>query len=106
MHSCSFIYLCEWPSIYAFNINGASISRPEAYLKADKNPKNGKPLDIGISGQEPPGNAKDNAGFFEKGVQKAYESDHIRAGSSLEVKAIANGHCHSKHYRAGSVPWI
>jgi len=59
------------------------------------NPLTGKPLDVGISGQEAPGNAKHNDGFFEKGVLKALESEHVAAGRVPEVKVIGNGHRHS-----------
>lgn len=51
---------------------------------------------MGITGQEKPGNAKKNGGMFEKGILKAMESDHRSNGNALEVKAVANGHCHSK----------
>ncbi|KAH9479462.1 putative inactive purple acid phosphatase 29 [Psilocybe cubensis] len=67
---------------------------PETYLKADINPNTGKALDVGVSGQEPPGNAKSNDGFFEKGILKAMESNHVSNRNALEVKAIGNGHCH------------
>ncbi|TFK39994.1 Metallo-dependent phosphatase-like protein [Crucibulum laeve] len=67
---------------------------PESYMKADTDPRTKKPLDVGISGQETPGNAKHSDGFFEKGILKALESDHRGAGNALEVKAIGNGHCH------------
>lgn len=59
------------------------------------NPLTGKPLDVGISGQESPGNSKHNDGFFEKGVLKALESDHVAAGNIPAVKVIGNGHDHS-----------
>ncbi|PPQ90772.1 hypothetical protein CVT25_010161 [Psilocybe cyanescens] len=70
------------------------IPLPETYLKADMNPSTGRALDVGISGQEPPGNAKNNDGFFEKGILKAMESDHVSNRNAHEVKAIGNGHCH------------
>jgi len=70
------------------------IPLPEAYSKADIGPQSKKPLDVGISGQETPGNAKKNGGMFEKGILKAFESDHRSNGNVLEVKAIGNGHCH------------
>jgi len=35
--------------------------------------------------------------MFEKGILKAMESDHAANGHALEVKAVVNGHCHSKH---------
>jgi hypothetical protein len=67
---------------------------PESYSKADTDSRTGKPLDIGIYGQEKPGNAKGSDGFFEKGILKAPESDHTAKGNALEVKVISNGHCH------------
>ena len=70
------------------------LSRPESYSsKADKNPSTGKPLDIGITGLENPGNAKESEGFFAKGVLKAMESANV-ANNAHEVKVIGNGHCH------------
>ena len=57
------------------------------------NPSTGKRLDVGITGLEPPGNAKKSDGFFEKGVLKAMESANA-ANKALEVKVIGNGHCH------------
>ena len=68
-------------------------SRPESYLKADKNPLTGKPLDVGTTGLEPAGNAKQSDGFFAKGVMKAMESSNV-ANNASEVKVIGNGHCH------------
>ncbi|KAG6857449.1 hypothetical protein H0H87_003516 [Tephrocybe sp. NHM501043] len=68
----------------------------EAYAKADSDPRTRKALDVGTSGQESAGNAKTNAGFFEDGVLKAMENDHVGKGNAPEVKAIGNGHCHSK----------
>ncbi|KAF8956921.1 Metallo-dependent phosphatase-like protein [Flammula alnicola] len=70
------------------------IPLPESYSKADMNPKTGRPLDVGISGQEPPGHAKNSDGFFEKGILKAMESEHVANGNVHEVKVIGNGHCH------------
>lgn len=35
--------------------------------------------------------------MFEKGILKAMENDHAANGHALEVKAVVNGHCHSKH---------
>jgi hypothetical protein len=67
---------------------------PESYSKADTDSRTGKPLDIGIYGQEKQGNAKGSSGFFEKGILKAPESDHTGKGNALEVKVISNGHCH------------
>ncbi|KAF9266823.1 Metallo-dependent phosphatase [Marasmius fiardii PR-910] len=69
------------------------IPLPEAYGPADRDPRTNWPLDIGIHDNEKPGNAKGNDGFFEKGLLKAMESDHVTS-SALEVKAVANGHCH------------
>lgn len=73
-----------------------SLYRPEAYSPPDIVLQSKKSLDVGISGQEDPGNAKKNGGMFEKGILKAMESDHTANGHALEVKAVANGHCHSK----------
>lgn len=70
--------------------------RQEAYAKADSDPRTHIALDVGVHGQEPPGNAKGNAGFYEKGVLKAMESEHVGKGNALEVKVIGNGHCHSR----------
>ncbi|KAF8075000.1 Metallo-dependent phosphatase-like protein [Lyophyllum atratum] len=70
------------------------IPLPEAYSKADINPRTDKPLDVGTHGQEPPSYAKGNDGFFEKSILQAQESDHIGKGNALEVKVIGNGHCH------------
>ncbi|KAG7093566.1 hypothetical protein E1B28_007236 [Marasmius oreades] len=69
------------------------IPLPEAYSRADRDPRTNSPLDIGIHGNEQQGSAKGNDGFFEKGLLKAMESDHVTS-STLEVKAVANGHCH------------
>ncbi|KAG6891215.1 hypothetical protein C0995_008467 [Termitomyces sp. Mi166 len=66
----------------------------EAYMKADSDPRTHDALDVGIHGQEPPGNAKGNAGFYENGILKAMESEHVGKGNALEVKVIGNGHCH------------
>ena len=82
---------------FFFPVLKAKIYRPEAVSKADLNPETGKPLDVGISGQEHPGNAKGNAGFFEKGVLKALESDHTASRNIPEVKVIGNGHDHSAY---------
>jgi hypothetical protein len=70
------------------------IISPESYSRADKASGTDKLLDIGISGQETPGSAKHNGGFFEKAILKAPESDHTAKGNALEVKVIGNGHCH------------
>lgn len=59
-------------------------------------PRTGQPLDVGLQGLEGPSYAKESDGFFEKGILKAMESDHVAGGNTLEVKAIGNGHCHSK----------
>lgn len=58
------------------------------------NPLTGRPLDVGLSGLETPGNAKKSDAFFEKGVLKASESVHVASGNAHEVKVITNGHCH------------
>ncbi|KAG6810005.1 hypothetical protein H0H92_013730 [Tricholoma furcatifolium] len=70
------------------------IPLPEAYSKADSDPQTHRPLDVGTHGQEAPGNAKNNAGFFVDGVLNAPESEHVGKGNALEVKVIGNGHCH------------
>ncbi|KAJ2918633.1 hypothetical protein MD484_g1753, partial [Candolleomyces efflorescens] len=67
---------------------------PETYGKADLDPHTNRPLDKGITGQETPGNANTNDGFFEKGVLQALESDHVSHTAIPEVKVIGNGHCH------------
>ena len=66
----------------------------ESYSKADIDPTTGKPLDVGISGIEGKGSAKGNAGFFEKGLMSALESNHLARGVYREVKVVANGHSH------------
>ncbi|PFH51912.1 hypothetical protein AMATHDRAFT_141299 [Amanita thiersii Skay4041] len=70
------------------------IPLPEAYNKADVDPRTRKPLDVGLHDLEGPGNAKTNEGFFEKGILQAMESDRRNAGPATEVKVVANGHCH------------
>ncbi|KAJ7449665.1 Metallo-dependent phosphatase-like protein [Mycena latifolia] len=65
---------------------------PETYDKADIG-TSGRVLDFGISGLEAKGNAKGSDGFFEKGILKALESDHV-SSNVQEVKVIGNGHCH------------
>lgn len=62
-------------------------------MKADINPSTGKPLDVGITGIEPSGNAKKSDGFFAKGLMKAMESSSV-ANTVPEVKVVGNGHCH------------
>ncbi|KAJ7890587.1 Metallo-dependent phosphatase-like protein [Mycena olivaceomarginata] len=54
---------------------------------------NNRVLDFGITGQETKGDASDSDGFFDKGILKAMESDHV-SSSTQEVKVIGNGHCH------------
>lgn len=66
----------------------------ESYHDADIDSETGKNLDVGISGQEKPGNAVKSDGFFEKGLLNAFESGHVSQGNKLEVKVVANGHCH------------
>ena len=63
--------------------------------KADTDTRTGKPLDIGQHNNEKSGSAKKNGGFFEKGLMKALESDHISRTSVSEVKVVGNGHSHS-----------
>ncbi|KAF9026073.1 Metallo-dependent phosphatase-like protein [Rhodocollybia butyracea] len=74
---------------------------PEAYNAPDKNPDTNWPLDKGLSGLEPNGNAQGNDGFFEKALLATTESDHVNSqaqgagqGPRQEVKVVANGHCH------------
>jgi hypothetical protein len=67
----------------------------ESYSNADIDPSTGKPLDVGVSDLERKGSAKGNAGFFEKGLMTALESNHRSGGVQREVKVVANGHCHS-----------
>lgn len=62
------------------------------------NPSNGRKLDVGISGQEPPGNAKKSDGFFEKGILRAMESQHVSNRNAPEVKVVGNGHCHGMYH--------
>lgn len=69
------------------------IPRPESYIKADIDSQTGKPLDLGLHNLEPAGNAKKSDGFFEKGILKALESEHV-TNTAQEVKVIGNGHCH------------
>jgi len=66
----------------------------ESYSNADIDPSTGKPLDVGVSDLERKGSAKGNAGFFEKGLMTALESNHRSGGVQREVKVVANGHCH------------
>ena len=69
-------------------------SRQESYAQADKDTRTGARLDVGLHDLESTGSAKKNEGFFEKGLLKAMESDHLAGGSALEVKVVGNGHCH------------
>jgi hypothetical protein len=73
-----------------------ALTRQESYSKADVDPVTGKSLDTGLHGLEGKGSAKKNGEFFEKGLLNALESDHRAGGANLEVKVVANGHCHSK----------
>ncbi|KAF5316200.1 hypothetical protein D9619_006271 [Psilocybe cf. subviscida] len=78
----------------------------ETYNKPDTNPRTGKTLDVGKTGLEPPGNAKGNDQFFEKGILRAMESDHV-ANQAREVKVIGNGHCHiTENCRRVSGVWF
>jgi hypothetical protein len=70
--------------------------RRESFSKADVDPRTHVPLDVGIHGNEPPGASKTNGGFFEKGLLKAMESDHVAVGNRHEVKVVGNGHCHGE----------
>ncbi|KIJ55458.1 hypothetical protein M422DRAFT_151719 [Sphaerobolus stellatus SS14] len=62
----------------------------EAYSPADVDPVSFKELDVGQQ-LEGPGSAKKNAGFFEKALLGAAETDD---GRGREVKVVGNGHCH------------
>ena len=78
---------------YPYNLR---FNRPEAYNNADVDSDTNIPLDVGIHDIEDHGNAKTNAGFYEKGILQAMEGDHDSPGQALrEIKVIANGHCHS-----------
>ncbi|THG93934.1 hypothetical protein EW026_g7427 [Hermanssonia centrifuga] len=66
----------------------------EAYSMADKDPKSGAFLDLGLHDLEGHGNSKRQDGFFQKGLLKAMESDHSSGNNAREVKVVANGHCH------------
>ena len=68
----------------------------EAYNSPDIDSDTDIPLDIGIHDIEEDGSAKNNDGFFEKGVLKALESEHDASQGLREVKVIGNGHCHSQ----------
>ncbi|TDL23728.1 Metallo-dependent phosphatase [Rickenella mellea] len=70
------------------------IPLPESYTKADVDPVTGKPLDVGIHNLEASAAAKQNAGFFHKGILQAMETDHTSGRNVREVKVVANGHCH------------
>ncbi len=70
--------------------------REEAYSMADKDPKSGAFLDLGLHDLEGHGNSKRQDGFFQKGLLKAMESDHSSGNNAREVKVVANGHCHGK----------
>jgi len=73
------------------------IPLPESYSPADTSKGSNRALDIGIHGQEAAGNAKSSDGFFEKGILKALESNHVNANTGYgekEIKVISNGHCH------------
>ncbi|KAJ7588171.1 Metallo-dependent phosphatase-like protein [Mycena floridula] len=69
------------------------IPLPASYSKADTDAR-GKALDVGVTGAETPQNSNDNDKFFEKGILKAMESDHVAKQGATEVKVVANGHCH------------
>jgi len=79
----------------------------ESYKPADLDPTTHKPLDVGIHGLEASGAAEKSDGFFEKGLSKAIESDHIAIGNLTEVKVVANGHCHvTENCRRVSGIWL
>jgi len=65
---------------------------PETYNKADTG-TSGRVLNFGITGLETKGDAGKSDGFFEKGILKALESDHV-SNTVQEVKVIGHGHCH------------
>jgi hypothetical protein len=50
------------------------------------------------------GSADENDGFFEKGILKAMESDHV-SNNVQEVKVIGHGHCHGMRDKLFQLPW-
>ncbi|KAG2057207.1 hypothetical protein BDR06DRAFT_951873 [Suillus hirtellus] len=64
-----------------------------SYGTADRDPRTGQVLDIGLHNLEGSGAAKKSDGMFDKGLKKALESGHIASGDIPEVKVVANGHC-------------
>ncbi|KAG1878635.1 Metallo-dependent phosphatase-like protein [Suillus tomentosus] len=66
----------------------------ESYGTADRDPRTGQVLDIGLHDLEGSGAAKKSDGMFDKGLKKALESGHVASGDIPEVKVVANGHCH------------
>lgn len=100
--SCSFTFLCKTSSFLQSRFSKYWLTNrchkfnysQEAYSAADINTATGATLDIGLSDLEKSGAAKKNEGFFEKGLLKAMESDHLAGGNAREVKVVANGHSH------------
>jgi hypothetical protein len=74
--------------------------RLESYGTADRDPRTGQLLDIGLHDLERSGAAKKSDGMFDKGLKKALESGHVAGGGIPEVKVVANGHCHSKFHHS------
>ena len=106
---CSSTSLCELFCIpsRSLSISQHALNRPtrtsipirqESYSEADIDSNTGLPLDIGIHDIEERGDAKHDAGFFDKGILQAFETEHKAGGYAREVKVIANGHCHGASY--------
>ena len=73
------------------------IPLPEAYDKADLDPKDQTPLDFG-SQLDGKGASKINGHFFEQAIMKAKESEEGDGSRLPEVKVIGNGHSHASDY--------
>jgi hypothetical protein len=82
------------------------IPLPEAYNDADIDESTNKPLNFGkqLDGK---GASGTNGHFFEKGIQKAFESEDEQGSKVLEVKVIGTGHSHASDYcRRVSGVWM
>jgi hypothetical protein len=93
------IPLCVLINITLFSVQLTpliQICSQESYNVADTDPRTGQALDVGTSGLEKQGSAKKSDGFFEKGLLRAFETQHRGAGGIPEVKVVGNGHCHGK----------
>ncbi|CCL98565.1 uncharacterized protein FIBRA_00565 [Fibroporia radiculosa] len=66
----------------------------ESYAAADIDPITSQELNVGENDLEGSGAAKQQEGFFHKGILQAMESDHVAAGNAHEIKVVTNGHCH------------